>query len=193
MNRNLYDTDILEWSEQQANKRTLLLRHAWALLFLLLPILAGCSPPPTAAQREATVRAASDQFVACKRAVLARPQFAPLLPHLGDPATGQFSAAQMTNETRPTPQEAALITSWYDATNDCARPLMTTLRSQRPDLAVIAGNLRAAESQLTAQLVERQISWARYARELQHINSEGNAQIAAANQRWNIDHPPYAP
>jgi len=164
------------------------LRHAWALILLVLPILAGCTPPPTAARRDvassnSTVQAAAAQFAACKRSVLARPEFAPLQPHMMPDATGQFSMAQMTNRTRPSAQEATLLVSWHDATNGCARPLMTTLQSERPDLAVIVSNLHAAESQLTARLAERRITWAEYIRQLRRLDSEGNAQIAAANQR----------
>ena len=92
------------------------LRHAW------LPILTECGPPPTAAQREvaagnAAAQVGMAQFNACKQEVRVRPELAALLPHLPDPVTGQYSMAQMTNETRPTFKEATLFVSWFDAMN----------------------------------------------------------------------------
>ena len=132
------------------------------------------------------------QFNACRQEVHARPEFAPLLPHLGDPATGQFSMAQMTNETRPTAREAALIASFSDATNGCFRASVAKVQSVRPDVAAILSNEHAANLQVVAQLVERRITWAESVRQFQHITSEAEAQGAAANQRYlageNVEH-----
>jgi hypothetical protein len=64
-----------------------------------------------------------------------------------DPTTGQFSMVQMTDENVPTPEEARLAASWYDATNGCFEPMTAAFQSARPDLAVILNNMRAAQSQ----------------------------------------------
>ena len=161
------------------------LRHAWTLLSLVLPILFGC----TVAQFEMmssdyTAREARAQSFACKRAVDARPEFAQLLSRLPDPTTGQFSMAQMTNETWPTAEEAALFASWSGATDDCNHAYIMAAHSVRPDVAVILNNWQTARSQVATQVVERRITWAKFARQTQRIDSETNAQITASSRRW---------
>jgi hypothetical protein len=64
--------------------------------FPLLPILAGCA---TATHRQvlftaATVRQTVADWKACAQAVRSKPEYAPLLPHLPDPDTGQPTMAQ---------------------------------------------------------------------------------------------------
>jgi len=158
---------------------------------------AGMGPGPTAAQREvsamgSTLQVAMAQRKACILEVHTRPEFASLLPHLGDPVTG-FSMAQMTDETRPTAKEAALLAPFFDANSGCFRAYVTAIQSVRPDIAVIWENEHtAAKSQVAAPLVERQITWAEAARRSRRLGSETNAQIAAANQRYlageNVEH-----
>ena len=172
------------------NKLMLLAASAASLLFL-----AGCAgmgPGSTAAQRElassnSTGQTPLAQFKACTLPVRARPEFAPLLPHLPDPVTEQFSMAQMTDETRPTAREAALFAALSDAQSGCFRTVVAEVQSVRPDVATIMGNQRAAVLQVQAQLVERRVTWAEYARQVQRIGSEASAQIAAANQQWTAE------
>jgi len=135
-----------------------------AVPLLFVAGCAGMGPAPTAAQREvassnSTGQAALAQFKACTLAVRARPEFAPLLPHLPDPMTEQFSMAQMTNEARPTAQEAALLAAASDAQSGCFRTVVAEVQSVRPDVATIMGNSRATVLQVQAQLVERRITW----------------------------------
>jgi len=165
----------------------LLLLAAAAASVLSLVGYAGMGLGATEAQREsaAVVQAAIAQRQACHSAVLARPEFAPLLPHLPDPTTGQFGMAQMTNETRPTAAEATLLVDFFDAGGRCFRDYITAVQSVRPDVATILDNEQAAaQSQFQVPLVERQITWAESARRSQRLVSETNAQIAAANQQW---------
>jgi len=91
--------------------------------------------------------------------------------------------AQLTNETRPIAQEAALFASWYDATSGCNRPSAAVIQSAPPGVATIADNWRTARSQVATQLVERRITWAEFARQWQRLLSEATTQIAAVNQQ----------
>ena len=49
------------------NNPTFPLRHAWAVLLLVLPMMAGCSLPPTPAQRAAAIQGEANQAAAACR------------------------------------------------------------------------------------------------------------------------------
>jgi len=170
----------------------LALLAASAVSVLLVAGCAGMGPAPTAVQREvassnSVAQAAVAQAKACRLAVNTEPEFARLLPYLPDPVTGQFSMVQLTNETRPTAQDAALFASWYDANSGCNRVYPTAIQSARPDVAAIEDNWLTARSQVATQLVERRITWAEFARQWQRLLSEANTQIAEANQQWGAE------
>jgi len=165
--------------------------HVWPVLLVVSSLLTGCTLP-TVAQFEVvssdyTAQEARAQSFACKRAVGARPEFAQLLPHLPDPVTGRFNSAQLTDETWPTAQEAALFASWSDATDACNRTYIMAAQSVRPDVAAILNNWQTARSQVATQLVERRITWAEFARQSQRLLSAANAQITASSQRWMVE------
>lgn len=167
------------------NNPTRPLRHVWPLLPVVLSVLTGCTVAQfEVASSDYTAQVARAQSSACKHAVYARPEFAPLLPHLPDPVTGQFSSAQMTDETWPTAQEAALFASWFDATVGCNHSYIMAAHSVRPDVAAILDNWQTAQSRIATQVVERRITWAEFARQWQRLLSEANAQITASSQRW---------
>ena len=92
-------------------------------LVLSVAGLAGCVMP-TAAQQEAgqvasVAQGARMQLIACVEQVDARPDLRPIAWRLPNPATGEFTMTQMTDETVPTPAEAKLVSSWYDAATAC--------------------------------------------------------------------------
>lgn len=160
-------------------------RLAGALLLLVLPLMAGCA---TLQQQQGQyIRATLQQGVAdskaCVSAVYAK---YPSL-YMLDLTTGEPSMAQLTDETRPTPEQARLESARYDDLRPCRERFRSTFATVRPDLVPILDDQWAADEQLVALVVERKITWAEDARRIQQLQAAMRSQIAAANRELRAE------
>jgi hypothetical protein len=156
------------------------------LLTLVVPLLTGCA---TAAQRQAQQAALGTQegvtqFKACVAVVLAKPEYASLLPHTLDPDTGQATMAQLTDERLPSQNDARLLASRFDEATLCRTRYLSALSSARPDLVPIVATSYATNATNVASLVERKITWAEAVRRGQVLSADTRQKIVAANQEW---------
>jgi hypothetical protein len=154
-------------------------------LLLAVSALVGCA---TAAQRQAKQIVAGQQEAvaqnkACLAAVLAKPEYAPLLPHTPNLETGQHTMAQLTDETIPSAEDARLVAASFDEANSCFGRFLTALSTVRPDLVPIFADAKAKATAASVLLVERKITWAEGARRGEENVNDLRRQIEAANQR----------
>jgi hypothetical protein len=135
-------------------------------------------------QTTVTIRQAQTDLKSCLQAVANKPEYAPLLPHTPDLATGEPSMAQLTDETVPTPDDARLFVARHDEMAPCRRQLLTTLSAVRPDAVPTLANAMTASDQVLVQLVERKITWAEGMRQHQQIMAQARDKLAAADREW---------
>jgi type III secretory pathway component EscV len=156
-------------------------------LFLLAVLsVAGCT---TVAQRQAqqagsATREAVAQSKACNAVIFAKPEYAPLIEHTPDPATGQATMALLTDESLISPQQAKLFGARHDELNQCRSRLLTALSAVRPDVVLILSSEYTNGAALAVQLVERKITWGEWARQGQALLNNARQQLAAADRKW---------
>lgn len=159
------------------------------VLFFTAAILAGCA---TAAQRQAqqsgaAFREAAAENKACVAAHRARPEYGALLPHQPDLDTGQYTMAQLTDETRPTPMEAKSLASGYDEITICRTHFLNSLSSSRPDIVPILAATYTKGAETTVLLVQRKITWGEASRRGQERLSDLRQKLATADRQWIAD------
>jgi len=167
------------------NYPTFPLRHAWALLFLVLPILVGCATLPQQRGQSIglTLQQAGADLKACGSAAYAKyPSL--YVPNL---TTGAPSMAQLTDETRPTPEQARLFAARWDDLRECNQQWRNAIASVRPDVVAILENQQAAADQLAALVIERKVTWAESARNSQQIQAATRSQLAATDREWRAE------
>jgi hypothetical protein len=147
---------------------------------LLVP--AGCATP---AQHQvgytgATIRQAVADGRACAASVYAK------YPSLYTPdlSTGELPMAQMTDDTRPTPDEARLLAARRNDILPCRKRALDKIATARSDITSILARSWASDDQITALLIERKVTWAGAAREEQKVTAETRARLLAADREW---------
>lgn len=156
---------------------------------LALAVLAGCA---TAAQHQAQLattatREAAGGFKACLAAVVAKPEYASLLPHTPDPATGQPTMAQLTDESLISPEEAKLFAARWDELTPCKTHVLSALSTVRPDVVPVLSDGFAKGAAIAVQLVERKITWGEGARQTQALGVTVRQNVAAVDRQWIAD------
>ena len=159
------------------------------LPLLMVFIVGGCA---TAAQRQAqqaatVTREAAAELNTCVVAIVAKPEYAPLVPHTPDIETGQHTMAQLTNETLISPEDAKLFAARYDETAGCRSRFLKALSVARPDLVPILSATYTKGAALAARLIERKDTWGESARQSEAALSDARERIAAANRQWTAD------
>jgi hypothetical protein len=152
-------------------------------------LLTGCS---TAAQRQAqeigaATRQTTAEFKACITAIYAKPEYAPLLPHDIDLATGQFTMAQLTDESLILPEQARLFSARHDELNPCRARFLKGLSTVRPDLVPILASEFTKGTDLAVQLVERKATWGEWARQVLAAASGAQQQTADADHQLRAE------
>lgn len=159
----------------------------WRLVVIIsVLVLGSCA---TAAQRQAVqsrdgLRMVTAEYKACAVAVRNSPEYAPLLPHMSDPDSGQPTMAQLTDGSTPTAQEASLVASFYDATTPCRSTALHGLSVVRPDLAPIVASAYTTRAAATALLVQRKITWGEAAQRAQVRVSALRQALEDADHQW---------
>ena len=141
------------------------------VLFSALLLLAGCA---TTAQRQVqvtaqTIQQATAAMKACVQAVQNKPEYASLLPHTPDFATGQFTMAQLTDENQPTSDDARLLAAKHDELIPCRNQFITAISKVRPDAVPIMTAWWISNDQVLVRLIERKMTWAEAFREQQAV------------------------
>ena len=138
--------------------------------------LAGCAP--TAQQINAAIQANKDQFTACEIAVLGNPEYSSLLGH-NFPAESP-PAAELANDTLPTPEQARLLVQRWNERAPCRAALVAAEAAppiNRPDIAQISNAVWAAVGDLNARFSHGQMTWAARAREGMQIMQDGQKAL----------------
>jgi hypothetical protein len=163
----------------------------WATRLTLLAVFAigGCA---TAAQRQAqqantATREAAAQVQACVAAIFAKPEYASLVPHTPNLATGQHTMAQLTNESFISPEDAKLFSARYDESSGCRTRFLNAMSAARPDLVPILAGTYTKGAALVVRLVERKDTWGESARQSDAVLSDEREKLAAADHQWIAD------
>jgi len=179
-------------SEMEAATMTPLSSRQWIALIALLSmvfVIGGCA---TAARRQAqqadtAIREAVAQVEACVAAVYAKPEYASLIPHNPNPATGQHTMAQLTDESFISPEDAKLFAARYDEGIGCRTHYLNAISAVRPDLVPILAGTYTRGAIVVVRLIERQDTWGESARQSEAILSDQREKLAAANHQWGAD------
>jgi hypothetical protein len=89
--------------------------------------------------------------------------------HAPDLQTGQHTITQLTDETIPSEQDAGLIALRYFDTNKCRQQLLSGLSTSYPNIVPIMANEFTQVQASYVLIVERNITWAEFARRTQAI------------------------
>jgi len=155
--------------------------HARALLFLVLPMMAGCTTFPQQPGRY--IRPTLQQIAADNRACLSAVYAKYPTLYASDPDTGASSIAELTDEARPTLEQARLYAARHDDILLCRQQLREAIiASEWPDIVPVLDSEWVAADQINTLVIERKISWAEAAKRLRHIEAEGQSQLAAAER-----------
>jgi hypothetical protein len=130
---------------------------------------------------------AGAQLKTCVRVVLAKPEYASLMPHTPDPWSDQPTMSQMTNESLPAAGDAKLLAARFDDATSCRARFLNTISTVRPDLVPIYIDLYSKNAANAAMLVERKITRVEAVRRGQALSSEGRQKINLADREWAAD------
>jgi hypothetical protein len=148
--------------------------------------LAGCGPNQGAQfDSNRYVNETKVIFDGCVKAINAKPEYGILLPHtvIG----GNPTISQMTDETLPTRQEAALYGQRADEViGECVPPLRQAVATYQP-LLYDASERYLDKIRATVVLtVERKLTWAERLRRNQAALAENRQENASINQAQNV-------
>lgn len=159
-------------------------------IFLLLTGLAtGLSAcGPTAAQRQfesmqAGLVSANADLKACVAAQSARPEFAKLLPHI-PPLEGRLlpTAAQLSDPDYPTPEEARSLGEFTTHIASCENAYRARFASLEPAAGPALDRLTTDLDEVFATLIERNVSWAAGAKQINEVYERDLPALQAAYQ-----------
>jgi hypothetical protein len=165
-------------------------------------LIAGCGA--TTAQRQfqtmrAGYQAAATELLACVATLDSKPDYAPVLSHLPSLANKALpTAAQLSDDTYATPDEAQLMLRYEGELTQCRRAPYDRAVALNPALAPIFDRAILASSANLADLVGHKITWAEQARrrsvnvahlqsDLHDIDVVTTAELSAAHQQELAD------
>jgi hypothetical protein len=144
-------------------------------LTLAAMVLAGCATP------QSGVNNAYARLGVCQRDVVNRPEYAAVRAHI---YSGEIPVSALTDDQRPTPQEARLLAAHWDAAASCRQAFLAELASapaNRPDGAQIWSAAGAQNASLIARLATGDMTWGQYAQAVQALRTATKAQLATAD------------
>jgi hypothetical protein len=145
-----------------------------AALTSTVALLAGCATP------QSGINNAYAQRGVCSKEVAARPEFAALASH----THSGFPASELSDERRPTPEEARLMVARWDAGAPCRQAFLAAMAgppANRADAAQIMSTLFAQGSLLYAQFAKGNMTWGQFAQASQALNIAWGSQLGEAD------------
>jgi hypothetical protein len=160
------------------------LRHVVAAGILAVTIpLAGCAT--MAQQQFQTMRtglaSTNANLEACVAGERARPEFAPLQPHL--PALkGRLypTAAQLADVTYPTADEAQLLAQFTTSVAGCENAYRASVAALLPSAAPANDRLVADIDGVFAEWIGRKVTWGEGAQQINQIYAQDEPAVQAA-------------
>jgi predicted aspartyl protease len=138
-------------------------------------LLAGC------ATRQQGINAAYKQVDVCTKEVVSRPEYAAVRAHFHP---GEIPVSALTDDRRPTPEEARLVVARWDAGAPCRQAFLAGLASSpanRPDGAQVFSAAYVETASLVARFSKGGMTWGQYAHDNQAIRTAVKAQLVAAD------------
>lgn len=119
-----------------------------------------------------------EQRLACINDVRSNAQYDPLLPHLADAKSGEYSMIQLTDDGVPTAADSRLIAAYWDNAKTCIVKAEQGLSAVAPAWVPILQQQLSENEQVIILLVKRQISWGEADR-----RQKANGEAASAKLR----------
>jgi hypothetical protein len=142
--------------------------------------LTAAQPSAAVQEVKAKLQAMNSQLKACVNALRSKPQYAALVPHLSDVATGAYTMAQLTDKSLATPAESQAVVAYTDELNgSCSNQYRASAKAIVPASGPIYEHRKTLTDNLVILLVEHKISWGEYA---QRNKQTGEELIAQLNQ-----------
>jgi hypothetical protein len=150
-----------------------------------LALLAGCAGMNGGGNvGQKAIDAAFAQGGVCNMEVVNRPEYAGVRAHFH---AGEIPASELTDDRRPTPEEARLVVARWDARAPCRQILLTGLASppaNRPDAAQIWSAFFAEGASLNARFAKGDMTWGQFAQTNQASLTSTRAQLAGADAEF---------
>jgi hypothetical protein len=140
--------------------------------------LAGCAQPGP--DRQAAYNAAIAQINSCGQAVRARPEFA----SFNFTAGGAPTAADLANDSYPSPDHAKATAAVFDAQAPCRQDFLSAVASppvNRPDIAQIYAETFSQSALVVADYSKGNMTVAQYARRKQEITDAVRSRLIATD------------
>jgi hypothetical protein len=135
---------------QEFNNRSMI-AHGW----YLSSQTGTAQPNPKVAQ----IKSATEELKACYRSARAGSNYAPLLPHLIDLETGQWTMTQLADGHMPTQQERNLFVRYFDESQACRDTYVATASQLIPAAGPVLMQQKIDLQATALQLIRGQLTW----------------------------------
>jgi hypothetical protein len=132
-------------------------------------------PSPKAAQ----LKQASEELKTCSREIRAKPSYSPLLPHLVDMDTGQFTMEQLADSHIPSQQERTVLVHYFDDSQACRDRFAATTSQAVPAIGPVLAQTKLDLQTTMLQLIKGQLTWGASAQQQQDNQKATKARLQA--------------
>lgn len=150
--------------------------------------LCGCAPPGgPSARANLAPGPSADAADSCHRRMLASSEYQALKSKFPPLELGSLpSQAQQTDATMATPEEARLVLSFHQKyVVPCREEGLVRSSAMGPAVVVILVDSFAKADASYLKLVDRQMSWGEYTRQVHALRVDTRARLVAADQQSN--------
>jgi len=151
----------------------------FAAAALAVTLLAGCAN--SRATGQAAINAVYAHDDVCEKKVANQHAYDALRAHF---LPGEIPAGKLTDNRRPTQEEAQLRVALWAAEEPCREAFIAALAStsiKRPDAAQIWSAAHAENALLVERFANRDMTWGQYAQSIQTIRTAARIRLGAAD------------